>query len=79
MKKYILPSITILSLLLGIVIGFVVSPHAEAQPTNWSRLLMPQSKVDQMLQMMQMGYVDEIDVDSITEVVMSELDRKSVV
>ena len=76
MKKYLFPTITIVFLLVGFLIGNSVSHKAEAQQINWARLLAPQSKVDQLLQMMNSNYVDAIDVDSITEEVMQVLVEK---
>lgn len=76
MKKYLFPTITIVFLLIGFLIGNSVSHKAEAQQINWARLLAPQSKVDQLLQMMNSSYVDAIDVDSITEEVMEVLVEK---
>ena len=76
MKKYLFPTVTIAVLLLGFLIGNAVSNHAKAQQINWARLLAPQSKVDQLLQMMNSNYVDAIDVDSITEEVMHVLVEK---
>ena len=76
MKKYLFPTITIVFLLVGFLIGNSVSHKAEAQQINWARLLTPQSKVDQLLQMMNSNYVDAIDVDSITEEVMEVLVEK---
>ena len=76
MKKYLFPTITIVFLLVGFLIGNSVSHKAEAQQINWARLLTPQSKVDQLLQMMNSNYVDAIDVDSITEEVMQVLVEK---
>lgn len=76
MKKYLFPTITIVFLLIGFLIGNSVSHKAEAQQINWARLLAPQSKVDQLLQMMNSSYVDAINVDSITEEVMEVLVEK---
>ena len=76
MKKYIFPTITIVFLLIGFLIGNSVNNKAKAQQINWARLLAPQSKVDQLLQMMNSSYVDAIDVDSITEEVMEVLVEK---
>ena len=73
MKKYLFPTITIAFLLVGFLIGNSVGSKAKAQQINWARLLAPQSKVDQLLQMMNSNYVDAIDVDSITEEVMEVL------
>lgn len=76
MKKYLFPTITIAFLLIGFLIGNSVGSKAKAQQINWARLLAPQSKVDQLLQMMNSNYVDAIDVDSITEEVMEVLVEK---
>ena len=76
MKKYLFPTITIVFLLVGFLIGNSVGSKAKAQQINWARLLAPQSKVDQLLQMMNSSYVDAIDVDSITEEVMEVLVEK---
>ena len=76
MKKYLYPTITIAFLLIGFLIGNSVGSKAKAQQINWARLLAPQSKVDQLLQMMNSNYVDAIDVDSITEEVMEVLVEK---
>lgn len=76
MKKYLLPTVTIVCLMLGLLIGSAVTHKATAQQFNWRRYMAPQSKVDQMLGLMASSYVDQLDVDSITEDVMSELVQK---
>lgn len=76
MKKYILPSITMLAILIGVVIGFSIAPKAEAQQINWSRFIAPQSKVDQALYMLQNNYVETLNVDSITDEVLNDLIHK---
>jgi len=76
MRKYLLPTVTIVSLMLGLLIGSAVTHKATAQQFNWRRYMAPQSKVDQLLNYMATGYVDELNVDSITEDVMSELVQK---
>ena len=75
-KKYILPTVTILCLMIGLLIGSAVTHKATAQQFNWRRYMAPQSKVDQLLQYMQAGYVDELNVDSLTEEVMADLVQK---
>jgi len=62
--------------MVGLLIGSAVTHKATAQQFNWRRYMAPQSKVDQLLNYMATGYVDELDVDSITEDVMSELVQK---
>ena len=78
MKKYILPTLTVLGVVLGIIIGMALSQQANAQRIvfqngSWQ---FEQSKVDRLIYLMQSAYVDSIDVDSITDEVMSELVKK---
>lgn len=84
MKKYILPSVTILCLLTGFLIGNAISNKANAQRfyiQNGQLFSQPDSKIDQLLLLMQRMYVDELDLDSITEEavrdVISKLDPHS--
>ena len=75
MKKYLFPTLTIVCLLLGFLIGNAVSNKVNAQRfyiQNGQLFQQPESKVDQLLQLMNQAYVDPIDVDSITEEVMKE-------
>lgn len=76
MKKYILPTLTILGLLAGFLIGNAVSNKVNAQRfyiKNGNLFQAPESKIDQLLQLMQTAYVEPIDMDSITEDVMADL------
>lgn len=76
MKKYLLPLGTILCLFIGFMLGNAVSNKANAQNNMmrlWSR---PQSKIDELLNYMQAGYVDELDIDSITEEIMTTITSK---
>ena len=78
MKKYLLPTITVLAVTLGIIIGSALSQNANAQRIvfqngTWQ---LEQTKVDRLLHLMQTAYVDEINVDSITDEVMTELVKK---
>lgn len=78
MKKYILPTLTVLAVALGILIGMTLSQQANAQRIvfqngTWQ---FEQSKVDRLLQLMESAYVDSINVDSITDEVMTELVQK---
>ena len=75
MKKYLFPTLTIVCLLMGFLIGNAVSNKVNAQRfyiQNGQLFQQPESKVDQLLQLMNQAYVDPIDVDSITEEVMKE-------
>ena len=78
MKKYILPTLTVIAVALGIVIGVTLTQQANAQRITFQngQWHFEQSKVDRMLQLMESAYVDEINVDSITDEVMAELVQK---
>ena len=76
MKKYILPSISILCILVGFIIGNAVSNKVNAQHfyiRNGQLMMAPSSKADQMLQLMQQSYVDTLNIDSITDIVLDDL------
>lgn len=78
MKKYLLPILTVLGVALGIFIGTALSQKANAQRIYFrnGQWQLEQSKVDRLLQLMESTYVDNIDVDSITDEVMAELVQK---
>ena len=79
MKKYLFPTLTIVCLLLGFLIGNAVSNKVNAQRfyiQNGQLFQQPESKVDQLLQLIDQAYVDKIDVDSITEEVMKEMVKR---
>ena len=78
MKKYILPTLTVIAVTLGIVIGMTFSQQANAQRIIYQngQWQLEQTKVDRLLQLMESAYVDPIDVDSITDEVMTELVQK---
>ena len=79
MKKYLFPTLTIVCLMVGFLIGNAVSNKVNAQRfymKNGQLFQQPESKVDQLLRLMNHAYVDEIDVDSITEDVMQELVKR---
>lgn len=76
MKKYIFPTLTIVALLVGFLIGNAISNKVNAQRfyiQNGQLFQQSESKVDQLLQLMEGAYVEDIDVDSITEDVMAEI------
>ena len=76
MRKYILPTLTVAVLMLGFLIGNTLSNKANAQRfyiQNGQLIAQPADKVSQLLGLMQRAYVDEINVDSITEDVMKDL------
>ena len=78
MKKYLLPTFTVVAVVLGMLIGMSLSQKANAQRIVFQNgsLQIEQSKVDRLLQLMESAYVDEINVDSITDEVMAELVQK---
>ena len=78
MKKYILPTLTVLGVAIGILIGMSLTQKANAQRIvyqngQWS---IQQSKVDQLLQLMEKAYVDDLNIDSITDEAMTDLVQK---
>ena len=79
MKKYILPTITVACILLGFLLGNAISNKANAQRfyiQNGQLFSQPDSKIEQMLQLMQNAYVDELNMDSITDEVLEEMVKK---
>lgn len=78
MKKYIIPTLTIACLLLGFLLGNAISNKAAAQRfyIHNGQIFSSTSKIDQLLQLMQSAYVEEIDTDSITDEVMQDLVQK---
>ena len=79
MKKYLFPTITIICLMVGFLIGNAVSNKVNAQRfyiQNGQLFQQPESKIDQLLQLMNKAYVDEIDVDSISDEVMMEIVKR---
>ena len=79
MKKYLFPTLTIACLMIGFLIGNAISNKVNAQRffiQNGQLFQHPESKVDQLLQLMSQAYVDEINVDSITDDAMQELVKR---
>ena len=79
MKKYVFPTITVVCLLLGFLIGNAVSNKVNAQRfyiQNGQLFQQPESKINQVLNLIQAGYVDPINVDSITEEVTKEVIKR---
>ena len=79
MKKYVFPTITVVCLMLGFLIGNAVSNKVNAQRfyiQNGQLFQQPESKIDQVLNLIQAGYVDPINVDSITEEVTKEVIKR---
>lgn len=78
MKKYIFPTLTIICILIGFVIGNTLSaPTAEAQrsklPLNTFYSQSFDNKIQQVLGLIDVGYVDPIDMDCINEEVIKEI------
>ena len=80
MKKYILPTVTVVCLMIGFLIGHALNNKANAQQRfyvhNGQIYAQDQSKVDQLLHIMAQSYVDQLDIDSITEEVMQDIIQK---
>ena len=78
MKKYILPTLTVVGVALGILIGVTLTQKANAQRIVYQngQWHFEQTKVDRLMQLIEGAYVDSIDVDSITEEVMTEFVQK---
>ena len=78
MKKYLLPTLTVLGVVLGLVLGMTMSQKANAQRIVYQngQLQLELSKVDRLLQLMETAYVDELNIDSITDEAMTELVQK---
>jgi len=78
MKKYIFPTLTVLAVAIGLVIGMALSQQANAQRIVYSNggWQFELSKVDRMLQLMESAYVDSLNIDSITDEAMTELVKK---
>ena len=78
MKKYIFPTLTVLAVAIGLVIGMALSQQANAQRIVYSNgsWQLEVSKVDRFLQLMETAYVDSLNIDSITDEVMTEMVKK---
>lgn len=78
MKKYLLPTLTVLAMALGILVGSALTQKVNAQRIvfhngSWA---IEQSKVDRLLQLMSTAYVDSLNIDSITDEAMADLVQK---
>ena len=78
MKKYLLPTLTVIGVALGLTIGMSLCQKANAQRIvyqngSWQ---LEQTKVDRLLQLMEKAYVDSLNIDSITDEVMTEMVQK---
>ena len=78
MKKYIFPTLTVIGVTLGIIIGGALSQKVNAQRIVFQngQLQWEFSKVEQLLQLMENAYVDELNIDSITDEAMTDLVKK---
>lgn len=76
MKKYLWPTITVVCLFVGFLIGNAIQNKANAQRIviNGNEIFaMPNSKVDQLLHLLEQQYVDSLNMDSITDEVMADI------
>lgn len=77
MKKFILPTVTALALLIGLLVGAAFTKPAEVNAQQWRYFVTrPQSKLDQLVQYLEAGYVDSLNIDSITDEVMAQVVQK---
>ena len=78
MKKYLFPTLTVIGVTLGIIIGGALSQKVNAQRIVFQngQLQWEMSKVDRLLQLMENAYVDELNIDSITDEAMTDLVKK---
>lgn len=78
MKKYLLPTLTVLFLVAGFLLGNAISNKANAQRfyIQNGRIMSATGKIDQLLQLIDGAYVETVDVDSITEDVMQSIVKK---
>ena len=79
MKKYVFPTLAVICLLLGFLIGNAVSNKVNAQRfyiQNGQLFQQTESKIDQLLDLMDEAYVEPINVDSIADEVMQELVKR---
>lgn len=78
-RRYTWPTLSLVFLLLGLLIGNALSNKANAQRffiQNGQFFSQQPSKIEQVLDVMQRGYVDALDMDSITDEVVVELVQK---
>lgn len=78
-RRYTWPTLSLVFLLLGLLIGNALSNKANAQRffiQNGQFFSQPPSKIEQVLDVMQRGYVDALNMDSITDEVVVELVQK---
>lgn len=74
MKKYIFPSLTVLGLAIGFVLGIIFGERANAQRFVMFNNVPPaNTKIDQLMNYVSTYYVDKIDTDSLTESVMIDI------
>lgn len=79
MRKYLLPTVTVVCLLLGFLLGNAISNKVNAQRfiiQNGRIVTEQDSKVGQLLQMLEHTYVESINMDSLTDEVMQEMVQK---
>ena len=79
MKKYLLPTFVMMGVALGLFMGLSLSQQAKAERIvyqNGQWQLEQESKIEQLLQLMENAYVDDLNIDSITDEAMTELVQK---
>lgn len=77
MKKFVLPTATAIALLIGLLVGAAFTKPSELNAQSWRYYMpRPQSKLDQLIQYLEVGYVDSLNIDSITDEVMTQFVQK---
>lgn len=78
MKKFLLPTLTVIGVALGLIIGLSLSQQANAQRITYQNgeWHFEQSKIDRLLQLMENAYVDTLNMDSVTDEAMTELVKR---
>ena len=79
MKKYLFPTLVVVFLLVGFLLGNAYSNKANAQRfvIRNGQIMMEQSdKMSQLLMLINQAYVEPVDIDSITDEAMAELVHK---
>ncbi len=72
MKKFLYPILTVVFMTIGIFVGNGLANRASAQQF-WFRTTSSGTKVDELLRYMETSYVDELNMDSITDEVMADI------
>lgn len=74
MKKYLMPALVVLGVLVGLLTGLTIAKKQDSQPLgNYGQLPMQGSSIDETLFYLQTYYVDTLNIDSINEVALKQI------